>query len=206
MRLTTGWVGSDIPGYREGGNTYNFYAAETLPPLPADVFDGSLSWLTRPTVGDLMAPIDASAELAALGPGLPAPFLTLMTSPELLGSVPSCTDCEWGLSSVRVPGPAEPGTELVRFLNDQQGIAHWYLQLYPDGRHTVVCGRLRYDVEPTVSAADAGRDLVEVAPDIERFLYRFWVENTAWFEVTDRRRKATELSAPVRAYLRHYRL
>jgi hypothetical protein len=119
-----------------------------------------------------------------------------MTRPDLLGAVPTATGCEWALPGRRVPSPVEPGAELVRFLDDQQDLVQWHLHLRPDGGHSVVCGR---------PGADASGELIEVAPGFEPFLYRFWVENTAGFEVAEQRREWAELSAPVRDYLASYR-
>jgi hypothetical protein len=46
---------------------------------------------------------------------------------------------------------------------------------------------------------------VLVARDFESFLYRFRVENLAWFEVVDQERDWAQLSPAVRDYLYHYR-
>jgi len=45
---------------------------------------------------------------------------------------------------------------------------------------------------------------VTVAPGFEAFLYRFWVENLAWFELNEWGRPPAELDPAVRAYLSHY--
>jgi hypothetical protein len=204
VRLAKGWFGTEIDGFRAGDGTYDLYPPETLPPLPESVFDGTFAWLPAQPAGACMEPIDAAGALDSLGADLPATFVTFMSRPGLHRAVPSCTGCWWDLSKMRIPSPVQPGAELVRFLNDQQGCLYWYLHLFPDGRHRVVAGGIRYDDGP-VGEREALNDLVEVAPDIEHFLYRFWVENAAWFEVVDEQRDWTDLSAPVRAYLSHYR-
>jgi hypothetical protein len=38
----------------------------------------------------------------------------------------------------------------------------------------------------------------------EQFIYRFWVENLAWFEVVDQDRGWDDLPPAVRDYLAHY--
>lgn len=168
---------------------------ETLPPLPDGVFDGTFAWLPPQPTGEVMDSVDVAGALESLGADLPASFVTFMSRPELHSAVPSCTACWWDVSKARIPSPVEPGADLVRFLNDQQGCLYWYLHLLPNGRHSVVSGGIRYDDEP-VGERQALNDLVEVAPDIEHFLYRFWVENTAWFEVVDEERDWSDLSAP----------
>ncbi|GAA3743516.1 hypothetical protein GCM10022225_28870 [Plantactinospora mayteni] len=210
-------MGTDLGDYRKVDDTYGYQELGSLPPLPTQWFDGSFGWLAQvpiidPKASDIgwgieidyMRPIEAVTVLPALGPNLPAAFTTLMSRPELLAAVPSCTACWWGLSKTAVPCSLDEGGELVRFLNDQQGCCHWYLHLLPDGGHRVLCGGLQYDAEQ-VGADEAAADLLVVAPDFESFVYRFWVENLAWYGVVGAELGWTELSTPVRDYLGHYR-
>ncbi|ROT33771.1 hypothetical protein [Micromonospora sp. HM5-17] len=153
---------------------------------------------------EFMRPIDAAGTLARLGPDLPASFTTFLSRPELLAAVPTCTACWWDLAQTAVPSPLGDGARLLRFLNDQQGCCYWYLLLLADGGHRVVCGEYRYD-RYEVSADEAADDLLVVAPDFESFVYRFWVENLAWYEVAHAKRAWHDLSEPVREYLAAYR-
>ena len=41
----TGWFSVELPGYRPGDGTYDFYAYDSLPPLPTKLFNGTLAWL-----------------------------------------------------------------------------------------------------------------------------------------------------------------
>ncbi|MFC6018915.1 hypothetical protein ACFP2T_22245 [Plantactinospora solaniradicis] len=218
VELNQGWVGSDLGDYRESAATYRGYPVDSLPPLPEERFDGSFHWLAEvpivdPETSDIeydieieyMTPIEAGPTLRALGPGLPASFTAFMSRPELLAAVPSCTACWWDLSTAPVPSPLGDGARLVRFLNDQQGCVFWYLYLLPDGGHRIACGTYQYDADEPVGAAEAAADLVQVAPDFEHFVYRFWVENVAWFELVGANLDWDELSPPVRDYLRPYR-
>ncbi|GAA2062294.1 hypothetical protein [Polymorphospora rubra] len=209
MKLARGWFGTDLGPYRCDDGTYDHVPAESLPPLPEPLFDGRFAWLAGardPRVA-YMRPIDARADKALLGAGLPDPFVEFMGRPELSGAVPSCTACWWQWPARPVPSPVGAGARLLRFLNDQQDCLFWYLYLEPDGGHRVLAGGINYDTwaEDGIDETDAAGDLVEVAPDFERFVYRFWVENLAWFEVVGQERDWDDLSPPVQDYLAHYR-
>ena len=43
-----------------------------------------------------------------------------------------------------------------------------------------------------------------MAPSFEAFLYRFWVENLAWFQLNEGDGEMAELTPAVRAYLSGY--
>jgi len=220
VTLDTGWIFTDIPPYRGGEGMFNFYSDEDLPPLPTHLFAKGYEWL--PTLEtdetnegdegdveerDYMTPIDAEAALERLD--VPESFRAFMSRRELLASIPSNTACWWTLSPEPIPSPLGDGATMVNFLNDQQYCVLWYLYLWPDGRHGVVAGGLDYgetgETGETVDPETAQQDLVLVAPDFEQFIYRFWVENLAWFEAVDEEREWDELSPPVRDYLAFYR-
>jgi hypothetical protein len=211
---STGWIFSDLGPYRDGEGTYSLYPAKSLPPLPTHLFGKDYQWLPvvdqQEPQGDdddddetsLMEPIDVESWYVDLD--VPESFRAFMSRPDLLASVPSNTACWWTLSDAPIASPLGDGAKMVNFLNDQQCCVYWYLYVWPDGRHAVVAGGLDYDDE-TVEPETARHDLVLVAPDFEQFLYRFWVENVAWFEAVQQDREWDDLSPPVRDYLSHYR-
>jgi hypothetical protein len=193
-----GWFGTDLGPYRECGGTYDLFPADSLPPLPP--LDGSFGWL--PLVQrDGLEYMDPATDVT-LDETLPASFVDFMSRPDRRAAIPSCTACYWHMSPA-VPSPVGDGARLVRFLNDQQDVLLWWLYLRPDGTHTVVCGGIPYDTF-AASAEQARAALVTVAPGFEAFLYRFWVENLAWFELNEWGRPPAELDPAVRAYLSHY--
>lgn len=205
VTLDSGWIFTDLGPYRGGEGMFNFYPEDSLPALPTELFGQGFRWL--PTHGpeseehDYMAPIDASPQLEKLE--VPESFRAFMSRADLLTSIPSNTACWWTLSDEPIPSPLGDGATMVNFLNDQQYCVLWYLYQWPDGRHGVVAGGLDYS--ETVEPDDARQDLALVAHDFEQFVYRFWVENLAWFETVDEEREWDDLSQPVRDYLAHYR-
>jgi hypothetical protein len=198
--FASGWFGTDLGPYRACGGTYDLFPADSLPPLPP--LDGSFGWL--PTLEGGMEYMDPAPGLTVdgIGVALPPSFVSFMARPEWRAAIPSCTACYWSLSAA-VPSPVGDGAHLVRFLNDQQDVLFWWLYLRPDGGHQVVCGNIPYD-SYQASAEQARADLVTVAPGFEEFVYRFWVENLAWFELNEMGRSLAELDPAVREYLSHY--
>ena len=198
--FATGWFGTDLGPYRECGGTYDLFAADSVPPLPP--LDGTFRWLPAPSEGfDYMDPAPG-VTLERVGVELPQSFVDFMARPDWRAAIPSCTACYWSVSEA-VPSPVGDGAHLVRFLNDQQVVLLWWLYLRPDGTHTVVCGGIPYDTYDA-SAEQTRADLLTVAPGFEAFLYRFWVENLAWYELNMLGRPYADLHPAVREYLGHY--
>ena len=202
VELPAIWIGTDLGPLRDCDGTYCDYPVDSLPPLPDDRFDGTFGWLAGAGGGeDAMEPGFIPSTMDA---PLPEVFERFMARPDLLGAVRTCTSCYWDVSERSLPGPDGDGDRLVRFLADQQDCVLWYLHLRPDGSHRVVAGGVRYDEDDPPAPDRLRADLIVVAPDFERFVYRFWVENLAWFEVVDDELPPDEWSAPVREYLAHY--
>ena len=201
--LRKGWWGTDLGPYRPCEGTYCFFEESGLPALPP--LDGTFSWLlTGPREGSAagvpsVAPPPEPVRVPD-DPDLPAAYATFLRRPELMTAIPSCTACYWSPATQPVPSPFGDGTRLLRFLSDQQDVLFWYLWLGVDGGHRVVCGSYPYH-EVTVTAEQAARDLVEVAPEFEAFCYRFWVENLAWFEVNESGLDETSRTGAVQRYL-----
>ena len=66
---------------------------------------------------------------------LPQPFLLFLRDPTLQSKVPTCTACYLELSSDLIPLPGLANHFLLRFLNDSQCCALWYLCLRPIASH-----------------------------------------------------------------------
>lgn len=209
----TGWWGTDLGAYRPCASTYELYPAESLPPLPTDLFTGAFQWLpVDDAEGEsadpaALAKLTASAEAA--GVPLPASFTGFMSDATRQASVPSCTGCYWDLSPELIPSPVEPGAYLVRFLRDQQDCIFWYLYLTPEGEHVVVATPIDF-AQADLSTVEAARIIAATrwcAPEFEHFVFRFWAENTLWFRVNDfgPGGRSAEQEPLLAAYLSHYR-
>jgi hypothetical protein len=180
--LHQGWWGTDLGPYRACSGTYCLFDVASLPPLPP--LDGTFSWLPAAKGAQGAAP-DRPVVIPD-DPAIPASYVTFMNRPDLMAAIPSCTACYW--SPAAQTEPWRDGSRLLRFLTDQQDVLFWMLWLGPGGDHRVVCG-------------DGPDRLVEVAPSFEAFIYRYWVENVAWFELNEEGRPEAERTPAVRAYL-----
>ena len=196
------WIGTPSPD--EGGTTYGEFPFETsLPLLSQNGFD----WLI-PLVPDLLremaqfgvggeeekiqgnlAKVQREANSRSLR--IPGAFVNFMSSNELRNRIPSCTACYFELSERLVPSPFKTGEWLIRFLNDQQGCCCWYLYFSGDEEPFVICSG-GTDDEPFLDKHQPPlsdllvKDIIQhtafVAPNFERFIYRFWYENVEWYE------------------------
>lgn len=199
MDLQTSWIGTDLGPYRPCDGTYHRFAVDELPVLPDRIFDGTFSWLVP---GEVRGGMGAGSLPKALRRRVPAVFTAFFDRPEWQRAVPSCTDCYWDVSRSTIPGPCGDGDRLVRFLADSQDCVLWYLHILSDGTHRVVAAGERYcERGPAPSAAHLNSTLILVADDFERFVYRFWVENTAWFEAVHDELDESDFSPAVRDYL-----
>jgi hypothetical protein len=198
-----GWWSFDLGKYRPADGTYQLYPADSVPPLDPARLDGTFPFLPASTATE---PTGALAELveAARSRGLvlPATLVRFFADPALGSAVPSCTACEWDLSTEPVPCRATPGGYTIRVLRDQQDVLFWYVHLGPEGE-SVICSPIPFDQEDL----EVDREVVvantwTVAPSFEAFVYRFWLENVLWDLVNS---KDPQLDAEQRAYLDHYR-
>ncbi len=207
----TGWYSFRLPGYRPCRGTYERYPYENIPPLPQERFAGQLQWLTPldNEIDEQMQPYRQPPEQQAeqisawtdnlkslvasaqhLGLALPGAFLRLMSSPELLDAIPSCTDCHFTLSQLAFcPGEKEKGY-VLRFLHDQQDCVIWHLYLSPQGEECVLASHVYLDQVYTdpeafdhITEEEAVAHTWICAPSFETFLYRFWIENVLWFNL-----------------------
>jgi hypothetical protein len=110
-----------------------------------------------------------------------------------------------------VASPIEDHAFFVRLMKDQQGCGYWYLYLGSDGSSPVVASASSYepaddDEAPRIASASFLADVQWLAPSFEHFVYRYWIENVAWFELVVRVRDLPDLSPVVRRYLDHLRV
>jgi hypothetical protein len=207
--LPTGWflAGSHPELGADSYATYTFRPSEALPPLDSVRFDGSFSWLTvssetdsplafeEPIAEQLRRRPRLEAVAAKRSVAIPGALWTFLARPELHGRVPTCTACYLDLSEKLLDAPG--GGHLLRFMNDQQACLLWYLHLRSAGEHTVVVGAPSWLDEPrgeTLDDAVVVSELVTCASSFEEFVYRFWMENTLWFCLTEERALSPEQS------------
>jgi hypothetical protein len=220
VRFARGWYEVGLGPYRPDrvcdDDTYG-----QLPRLPEHLFTGDFQWLTAEAAGPeafYMEPNPVTSHdldtlnlrLARDGLVLPAAFATFMSNDVLQGSVPSFSADEWAVSRRPVASPIEEHARLLQFMNNQQGYGWWYLYLGSDGSSPVIGSDEL--LEPT---DDDGPDdrfvaifmerMTWLAPSFEEFVYRYWIENVAWFQIHEQKRPWQDLSPSVRTYLDHYR-
>lgn len=202
-----GWWSFGLEGCRPCEQTYCLFPYSSLPPLPSERFQGDFNWLeplndlveavmrqyrrvaARERVEAHLPSLVSSAN--SLGIALPDPFIHLMDSPELQDRIPSCTACFFDLPEQILPLPKAKGF-IVHFLIDQQGLLTWSLYINERGQHCVIASQVLLDFLPLDSALKP-EDLPDIiagtrycAPTFEAFLYRFWMENTLWFALSER--------------------
>jgi len=230
MKLTStlfpfGWYGFQLKGYRPCNHTYCWFSYDSLPSLPYENFQGNFSWLTpleshitsimkqfwppqeeqEKTKGNLQKLIEHAQQVDI---SLPKSFIAFMTDPEFQKRIPSCTACYFELYDQVIPCPVNKDNFVIRFLNDQQSIFTWYLYLTPNGEHCVIVSRSYFDLLDINNQEFTNEDYLEAVQhaficgkSFEEFLYRFWLENSIWFVLTESHRLLTEIE---RRYLRHY--
>lgn len=208
-----GWYTSaTLEEFWGGEGTYMRIPYDALPSIEGQRFDGTFAWLPPLRGADLALDFDESrpenlARLARLfqetdrlGLTVPESFVSFVSRPELHCRVPICTECYLEIPERVIE--SMPGTNgyLLRFMNDQQLMLLWYLYLRPDGDHGIVVGNPQWRDEPQGSTIEGMYEVKEqllCAPDFESFIYRFWLENSVWYALSEGR----ALTPPLQAYL-----
>ncbi|HTI15672.1 MAG TPA: hypothetical protein VL461_14100 [Dictyobacter sp.] len=199
-----GWCSSDLGKYRFCYGTYDLYAYDSLPPIATSQLQENLQWLMplhtdldrimqtyQPMTWEqkrsrekLHKIIDSAQQL---GLSLPTAFLRLMSSPALQDRIPSCTACYFELSENIIPCPGDKEGYLIRFLNDQQGCLCWYLYLTPQKEPSILVSSYWLDDtdenEYEGNHSERLKNTYICSPSFEAFIYRFWLENTIWFNL-----------------------
>ncbi|GAA2332249.1 hypothetical protein [Dactylosporangium salmoneum] len=186
MKLSTGWWGIGLGQYRHTDHTYELYDADGLPQLDVPAGYG---WLESAEPHSHPMEVTKAPEEVVAG----LPLEDFFSRPDLQEAFASPTDCYWEVVESFTPEAFGDGARLVRFLADSQGCVFWYLLVNPGG----VAG-------PVLAGFAEEYDLVQVAASFDEFLYRYWIENSAWWEVVAECRSFTQLSPRVRDYLAHY--
>lgn len=155
--------------------------------------DGTFAWLKNTPTHDEWAIGDRSAEKLPLqlesaiasanehGITLPAEFITFIRTPALHKHLRSTTACYLDVAESLLPFA---DGFLIRFLNDQQGCAFWYIYLNADASdHCVVSSYEYFDADQRDHEIE---DINETdfhiwAVSFEAFICRFWLENEILF-------------------------
>lgn len=205
--------------YRKCDDTYGGFPYDSLPPLNEALFRGDFSWLSkmdddlkrklsvyrRPEAEDRIrnnfTKIQKMAE--EFGILLPSEFTSFMSSEEMRLRIPSCTACYFDLPEKIVRIPVRNGGYAVRFMNDQQEIFLWYLHISEDNKTSVIISSIMFDEE---NLEEIPEDVLIsnihfTAPSFEKFLYRFWLENSIWYALDENKK----LNSEQQEYLEHYK-
>jgi hypothetical protein len=211
----SGWYSSGLGSYRPCHTTYCRIPYESLPLLPEALFQRTLDWLTplgsdrdpggmeqSHSEADLMRIVTSAQDLHLV---LPQAFIRLLSSPELMKRIPSCTDCYFSLSEKILPCPGNERGYIIRFLNDSQGCLTWYLYITPQGEHSVLVSPVWLDIleEEQVTEEEATQHTYVCAASFEEFMYRFWIENRLWYSIVWNKGQKP-LTAEEQRYLAHY--
>ena len=217
------WWSFDLGRYRACDGTYCRYEDGNLLSVPT--VSESLDWLepldqrtdahmaihrNPPEARGEVVKIAASA--TRLGLTLPESFVRLMSSPELQDRIPSCTACFFKLSDDIMPCPSSDGGYIVRFYTDQQDVLLWYLYLTPAGAQYVLVTPIELEemAHKALTGALSNEDKQVIqqntwacAPSFVSFIYRWWIENSIWFKVSESNDE-NKLTADERKYLTSY--
>lgn len=223
MRFKTAWIGPGIPDVRECDGTYGVFSSEDLPQLDPG---GDLSWLEpldpqiasemvqyRPNSAMLQQYRAQSAgvlqQATSMELTIPDVVRSLIGSEELRNRFPSATACYFDLPKRISSSPFVQGDYILRFLNDQQICVCWYLHFSGSGAPTVIASmqfgdpNFLEDVDPSDGelVAEWMAETYLVAPNVEVFLYRYWIENCIWLKLNER----LPLSQTEQSYVQHYK-
>jgi uncharacterized protein (TIGR02996 family) len=231
-----GWWGVELPGVRDCDRVHSRHAFDTLPPLRYPRFAGTFDWLPQtaraPGVdpnqarrnGYLNRIVERSLRCAKrLGLTVPPDYIQWVTDPSIRrppacfvcglpdrpgyvdgycypdspDSCPCCLHTSWDGGPVNDP----PGSELIFFCSVLSARVNWFLYLTPEGYHAVVAGLI-----PLYDSAEPLGDLCFVAPSVEAFIYRWWLEGGLRCKLRPRSGEVpTSLTPEEQAYLEFYR-
>lgn len=200
--LPTGWLTSGIHDrfWQFEDTSYGFVPFDDLPPLAGSFDDADFGWLPeRPPDDyplDFLHEHEVGARLrhveqsAAAGLQMPAAFMRFLSSADIYRRVPTCTACYLDIPKRTIELAGHPDVKLLRFMNDQQGVLHWYLRLKNGSPPCVVVAVPEWH---DLRGGDALEDVMTptlvtiCAHSFTEFVYRFWLENTIWFSLYEGR-------------------
>ncbi|VTS05653.1 TIGR02996 domain-containing protein [Tuwongella immobilis] len=210
----SGWWGVDQGDARPARGTYELYPYRSLPPLPTSLLTQEARFLVAesPRPQTWQPPKPPNFELES-------DWDRLLRHPGL-SALRSCTDCYFTHDAEWQADPNSDTAQSLRFYSDSQGSPDWFLRAEPWGDVTIVCGFVTSDYQDTPddedppmderddwdNASGTGLELWYVAPTLEAFLARWWLENEIWYHV-NRWPSADEvipLTTEQSQYLAHY--
>ena len=205
--LKSGWYTVCGELWEKYDATYYLIPYDKLPVLDESLFHGNFNWLTdlRSEIKERYDNISLYSDrnnlkhldrilnfASAMNINLPISFQKFLTDFHLQKRIPICTDCWLEVSNENIALPENNDCYLVRFLNDQQGVLLWYLCFNKASAHCVIVSSYYFEKELQYSVYNKELDNSELlrnafycAPSFEEFLYRFWIENTLWFDLNE---------------------
>lgn len=203
------WINFSLGKLRPGEGTYASWPYDSLPPLSLEGVRGEHPYFERKRGTtkrrEFARTLEDSAEL---GVRLPAGFLKLMERRVPEFALRSPTDCFFALPDdyTRVRRDPAGGGVTVHFFCDSQSCVLWDLYVHASGAHCVIARDVDYYA--TNSASDAAAWFV--APSLEAFVYRTWLENQIWYILNDDFVRGEGDTPPpvtpaLQAYMDHYR-
>lgn len=206
-----GWYTAGHGELWDCDSTYCFIPYEKLPLLEMKNFKGNFQWLidsaneledVLPTeeqtklINNLDNLVVAAREYKI---NLPDSFIKFIATSHLRNRIESCTDCYFDLSNRLLTYPDGKDGYSIRFLNDSQNVLLWYLYVNNKNENCIVVANPQFLDEledANFSYADEAENetlddviipenIYYCAPTFESFIYRFWMENSIWFALTD---------------------
>lgn len=213
------WINFDLGKLRPGENTYDRWPYESLPPVanvgPMDGFFAPDPSNPSDPKKDRSMYKRVEKDVAKLGVSLPPAFVKLMKDGVPQFALRSPTDCFFSLPDdyTRVRRAKSGEAVHVHFFCDSQSCVLWDLYIHSTGAHCVIARDLEYfgplDPEDDLSQSDSGAWFV--APSLEAFIRRIWIENNVWYQENpdisddDNGDVPTVSSKVIDDYIAHYR-
>lgn len=172
-------------------------------------FDGTFRWLASQVGHEYNIGADLRRKLPKQwenilkeskrnGVLIPKPFADFIARPDLYSKIRSISGCYLDLSRRFTPFG---NGNLLRFLNDSQGCAFWYL--YISGKaddHCVLISYDYFDEDTEEILIPHPRHFVYDSPSFESWLCRYWLEN----EIVIAHDEGTEMPPVPQKYIREY--
>ncbi|MDT8401319.1 MAG: hypothetical protein RQ743_06470 [Bacteroidales bacterium] len=186
-----GWIPVGMGEPWDVFGTYGRIPFNLLPPVASGLSDNEFEWL--PELDENLEKFAMMEDLGhtfnslrdstkSKGIALPKSFLVFFESPYHQNCMISVTDCYFELSDQIVEIPGGQSGYLIRFMNDSQGVMHWYLYIDEENNHRVAATNWMLDSEYPIGKSLESKleDVIICANSFEEFIYRFWIENKIW--------------------------
>ncbi|MBN1387597.1 MAG: hypothetical protein JW965_04075 [Bacteroidales bacterium] len=190
-----GWIPAGMGEPWDIFGTYGRIPFNLLPPVDTSSYDNEFEWLPEldekwekfAMMEDLGKTFDSLRDSAkSNGIVLPKPFLIFFESPYHQNCMISVTDCYFELSDQIVEIPGGQSGFFIRFMNDSQGVMHWYLYIDGENNHRVAATNWMLDSEYPIGKSLESKleDVIICSNSFVEFIYRFWIENKIWISGT----------------------